>query len=46
MHKATEGGHLEVVKFLLFSGAVMEIKDRVSSYYYTVRMLYCIIMIV
>ena len=44
MHKASEGGHLQVVELLLLKGAEVDSKDNTVSTYNNV--MYCVIVII
>ena len=43
LYKASEGGHLQIVEFLLSKGAEVDSRDYVSTYN---NVMYCVIVII
>ena len=43
LHRAAKGGHLQIVKYLLFEGAEVDSRDDVST---DNNVMYCIIVII
>ena len=43
LHRAAEGGHIQIVEYLLSKGVEVDSRDRVSTYN---NVMYCVIVII